>query len=322
MANAVSSFIDGINIGINYAGSRSARADPVSQSVVIAVILFLSGMWVFASNASILISGANFHPGILALFIAMLSSVTNWYFYRITVCANNSDLDDHNIFLCMVLNRSDFIASCLTAVGILLAECGFLFFDPLGGVVIGCIMFKESFEIFGHTSVKAGPSGASFKRSAMYTAGIISCFIIGFYANSLIGTLNRRTIVLVPSQGTQLDSQVDTVLGRAQYFIIINTRDNTAKAILNTNRYLKNDVSNDVLAIIKENNVGIVLAQNIGTEMFKDLRLAGVRMYYIVRLGTVQAILSDYQNGQLELAANPNVNKGFGRTNIRWFAPW
>ena len=156
----------------------------------------------------------------------------------------------------------------------------------------------------------------------MYTAGIISCCIIGFYTNGLMGTFNQRAIVLIPSQGTQLDSQVDTVLGRAQYFIIINTKNNTAKSILNTSRYLKTDVSNDILTIVKDNNVGIVLAQNIGTEMFNDLRLAGVKMYYINNMGTVQNILSDYQNGQLELATSPNVNKGFGRTNTRWFAPW
>jgi predicted Fe-Mo cluster-binding NifX family protein len=322
MANAVSSFIDGINIGINYAGSRNSKADPFRLSVIIAVIMFLSGMWVFASNGALLISGALFHPGILALFISMLSSVTNWYFYRITVCANESDLDDHNVFLCMILNRSDFIASCITTAGILLAECGYLFFDPLGGVVIGCIMFKESLEILGHASDKKGPSGSSIKRAAMYTAGLLSCCIVGFYASDLAGTLNRRAIVLVPSRGTQLESQVDTVLGRAQYFIIINTKNNTAKAVLNTSRYLKTDVSNDILALVKENNVGVVLAQNIGTEMFNDLRLAGVKMYYIGRLGTVRDILSDYQNGQMEPAASPNVNKGFGRTRIRWFAPW
>ena len=322
VSNAVSSFTDCINIGINYAGSRSSTPDPFRQSLIIATIMFLSAVWVCANNVVTLISGVMLRPGLWALFIAVFASVINWYHYRITVCANKSNLDDQNVLLCMIICKSDFFASGITSVGILLAVNGLLFFDPLCGIVIGCIMFSESFEILDHAFAKQGPSGASIKRFAMVTAGLLSCCIIGFYINDALGILNRRAIVLVPSQGTQIDSPVDTVLGRAQFFIIINTKNNTIKSITNTSRYLKTDVSNDLLALLKDNNVGVILAHNIGAELFTDLRIAGVRMYYIDRPGTVRDTLSAYQNGQFELATGPNVKKGFGRNEIRWFAPW
>jgi len=322
VSNAVSSFTDCINVGINYAGSRSKTLDPFGQSLIIATVMSLSAVWVCAANAVALISGVVLRPGLWALVISVFASALNWHQYRITVCANKSNLDDQNVLLCMILCRSDFIASCVTSVGILLAVTGLVFFDPLCGIVIGCIMFRESFEILGHASAKQGPSGPSRKRFAMYTAGLLSCCIIGFYTNNALDILNRRAIVLVPSQGTQIDSPVDTLLGRAEFFIIINTKNNTVKSITNTSRYLKTDVSNDFLALLKDNNVGVILAHNIGAELFTDLRIAGVRVYYFERLGTIRATFSDYQNGQFELATAPTVKKGFGRNKIRFFAPW
>lgn len=322
VSNAVSSFTDCINIGINYAGSRGSTPDPFGQSLIIATIMFLSAVWVCAANAVALISGVMLRPGLWALFISLVATVVNWNQYRITVCAHKSKLDDQNVLLCMILCRSDFIASGITSVGIVLTLTGLLFFDPLCGIFIGCIMFRESFHILNHALAKQGPSGASRKRLAMYTAGLLSCCIIGFYINDALGILNRRAIILVPSQGTQIDSPVDTLLGRAQFFIIINTKNNTIKSITNTSRYLKTDVSNDLLAMLKDNNVGVILAQNIGAELFTDLQIEGVRIYYFERPGTIQDTLSDYQNGQLKLATGPTVKKGFGRNKIRFFAPW
>ena len=322
VSNALSSFTDCINIGVNYVGSRSRTPDPFGQSLIIATIMFLSAVWVCAANAVAFISGVMLRPGLWALFISVVATLVNWQQYRTTACAHQSKLDDQNVLLCMILSRSDFIASGITSAGIVLTLAGLLFFDPLCGILIGCIMFRESFDILDHAFAKQGPSGASRKRLAMYTAGLLSCCIIGFYINDALGILYRRAIILVPSQGAQIDSPVDKLLGRAQFFMIINTNDNTIKSITNTSRYLKTDVSNDLLAMLKDNDVGVILAQNLGAELFTDLRIEGVRIYYFDKPGTIRSTLSDYQNGQLKLATGPTVNKGFGRSEIRLFSPW
>lgn len=322
IASAICSFVDCIIFGINYTGASKGRQGSVWQSTLIASLMFVLGAGVCADNILILISDKMAHPGLLALAVAVLFVILSCYFYKVSVCTNEVIDDDHNILLCRLLNRSNFYCSCLAFIGIVLAECGVLFLDPVCGVIIGCIMIKESYEIYKLSFTEQQPLAVSVKRLVMVFTGILCFCIMGFYMHAITGVLSSRLIILIPSQGMQFDSQADSVLGRAGYFAIIDTKNNEMKAVLNINKYSQNDVSVDLLAIIKANNVGVVLAQNIGEEMFYDLKLEGIRTYLVDKPGTIMDTLSSYQNGQFKKAAAPNVIRGFGRSRIRWLSPW
>ena len=322
VADAMHSLADTVSFGINYAGAASGASKnkpAYVQSVLIGAIILLMGIWIFADNVAILIKGTAAHPGLFGLIVAGASLLVNWHLYRLTGCASRK-FNDPNLFICNVQNRSNFFAACLTLAGVLLAELGLVFFDPLCAIIIGYLLFNGAAEIFKEAFAQTPTSPLLSKQYVLLFVGILACGIIGFFVYDIQSTIGRREVVLIPARGPLVTSQVDRVLGRARYFVIIDTAGRTMLPIENKSRYLQGDVSDSVIAIIRDNKVNVVLAENIGVEMFADLEAAHVRMYYIDRRGTVETILSDYKRGSLPIARAPNVQKGYGK--VRWLAPW
>jgi len=154
----------------------------------------------------------------------------------------------------------------------------------------------------------------------MLAVGILSCFIVAFYAYRVTDNLSHNKVILIPAQGTTIASPVDAVLGRAQYFIIMDLRANTMTLFSNEVRLYNADVSNNLVAIVRDKRVDAVIAYKIGTEMFADLQAEGVKMYYVNEPTTVERVISDYQHNRLEVAMVPNVSQRYGQ--IGWLRPW
>jgi len=321
VADAVHTLSDVIGFGVNYVGLRtmSPSSDTATfiQSTLIGTIVLLSGVWIFADNTVLLLTSEPLHPGLLGLVVAGASILTNCYLF---VCSRrvSRESNDSNTFICMVQNKTNLFASCLAFAGMLLADLGFVVFDPICALVVGCLLFKASFDVFQHTAAKQSSLVASHKPFVLVTVGTLACCIVGFFVHDFLA---REEVILVPAQGIAMTSPVDSVLGRADYFIILNA-DNTVTTVPNSTRYASGDVSDVFIGTVKINKVNTVLASKIGTEMFSDLQSEGVKMYYIDRLGTVGQILSDYRKGAFRLARSSNVAKGYGRNTMRWLRPW
>lgn len=321
VADAVHTLSDVFGFGVNYVGARatSSCTDTGSffQGALIGTIVFLSGVWIFADNTVLLLSAEPLHPGLLGLVVAGVSILVNCYLFACSRRASGES-NDSNTFICMVQNETNLFSSCLAFAGMLLADLGLVIFDPICALAVGCLLFKASYEVFQHTFAEQSSLALSHKRRVLATAGALALCIVGFFVH---GTFMRDEVILVPAQGIAMTSPVDSVLGRADYYVILNP-DKTVTTVTSGARYVSGDVSDNFIGTVRINKVNTVLASKIGTEMFSDLRSAGVRMFYFDQPGTVEQIIADYRNGAFQRARTSNVAKGYGRNKVRWLRPW
>jgi predicted Fe-Mo cluster-binding NifX family protein len=318
VADAVHSLSDSVASGFVFVGDRW-KPDAASSAVFnpgdrVAAVFFLSGIWICCSSVTSLIVGSA-RPGLFALAVAVVSLPANWYLRKVSACASKK-YDDAGIYLCKVQNRTNFVTAVLSLVGVLLADLGLVFCDALVAVIIGAVLVGSGAEVF--TQTRAGQSAAA-RRTALSIVAALSLGIAGYF---VYGYVARTDIVLIPAQGATTASPVDSLLGRGHYFLILDTKKHTYKPIQNEARRYEGDVSENLLAIIKTNDVDVVVARKIGAEAYSDLRAKKVRMYYVETPGTVSEALLDYKRGKLSVATAPNVGKGYGRSNVRWLSPW
>jgi len=326
IADAMHSLADTVCFGINYVGSRSSAHDQaraaLRRSCVIGSAIVISGVWVCADNVATLSVGDLSRPGLSGLVVAVVSTCTNWRLWRTSECAR-SRASSPEIAVCAVQNRTNFFAACLSLLGVLLADAGLVFLDPACALMIGVLMISSGVEILRDSFAERRPYVARVRQNVLRIVGVLICVILSFYGYQTLKNLGHDDhVVLIPAQGTTTASQADTVLGRAICFISINTRTNQMVAFLNQERYARADVSNNLITIVKSQKVDVVLAHNIGVEVFADLRAEGVKMYYFDVPTTVGQAVFDYKDRRLEKATAPNVGKGYGRGEIGWMRPW
>ncbi len=325
VADALHSLTDTASFGVNYADARTNDDKPHDElrrlNAVTIVVMFVAGLGVIGHATSLLALGLLVHPAVLAPVVAFVAVVGNGYLYLQSKRIHSRSKDSHT-FLCVVQNRANFFSSCLALVGISLAEFGFMAFDPICAILIGCLMCGAAFVLFKETSGNRTPSAVLARQGSLLCASVLSFCVVAYYAYDVQESLSRENVILIPSSGPTPASPVDDLLGRAHYFFIVNTDRNYSTMVPNTARQYPGDVSDPLLAIIEANNVKTVLASKIGKEMFDDLRRANVGMHFIDYPATVQDILVLHQHQRLELASAPNVGKGYGRGQVRWLSPW
>jgi len=322
VAEALHSFSDCFAFGINYYGVRTKQISELLQSVLIGTIMFVSGVWVCSDNVATIVSRIPLRPGVFALLVAGISILANGYLYMVSVCTQKKDSDNGNVFMFMVQNKTNLYAACFGFLGIFLAILGLVYFDPVGALFIGFFQIQGAVQIFKECFEKKGARTLVIRKRLSIFLVVLTLCIIGLFTQSVVTTLARRNIILVPSEGPSLDSSASTLLGRAAYFCIIDLSKNIFTMDLNKSRYYNVEENVVLGAIVKEHNVGIVLAGNVGPRMFSTLRDKGIRIYYFESPASVGNVFSDYQAGRLQIAASANTFTGFGRSQVQWLRPW
>lgn len=323
VAEAVHSFSDCFAFGVNYYGTLNRRVSVLTQSVLIGAIMFVSGMWICADSLAIIVSRIPARPGLFALLVAGISIVVNGHLYRVSACTHRLDPKNSNVFMFMVQNKTNLFAACFGFGGILFAVLGFVYFDPVGAIFIGCFQIHGALQIFKECfeKVRAKSAGETKKRIAL-SLGVLSLGIIVLFTASVMTTLARRNMILIPSEGATIDSPVSNLLGRAPFFCIIDQKKGTVTMHQNKSRFYNVEEDRIVGSTVQNHGVGVVVAGKVGPKMFTALRDKGVRIYYFDAVKSVSAVVSDYQAGRLEFAAAANSTTGFGRTQVRWLGPW
>jgi predicted Fe-Mo cluster-binding NifX family protein len=325
LADAIHSLMDTIAFGVNYAGadvaSRFPRAAPYRQKIVIGCLILTSGVWLCASNAALLICGSLVHPGLTGLVLAAASVVANHRLHKRSSCLRRQT-NDPDVVVCAVQNRTNYWASWVSLGGVLLTELGVMVADPLSAFIIGTLLVGSAFAVFNEGFAARPATGGWRKRAVMRTAAALSFAIMGFFAVRVYATMGRSDVILVPAQGPTLASPADSVLGRAEYFVIVDRRKQVTTPLVNTNRFLQGDVSIGLIATVKAYDVDVVLAEKVGTEMFKDLVDAHVRIYYFEGTPSVERAVSDFAHDRLTFARGPNVSRKYGMSGIGWLQPW
>lgn len=322
VAEAVQSLMDSITFGAHYYGDRSDKGSLSLPLVTIGIIMFLSGIWICSDSLSTIISHIPARPGLFALIVIGISIFVNGHLYMVSSCIDRYSPDSKDNILCLVQNRTNFLSSCFAFAGILLAVLGFVYFDPLAAVVVGCFQIYGSLQILSESLNEEVRKAAVIKQRLSAALGILTFGIMVFFTVNVFNELGRRNVVLVPSEGNVIESPVSSILGWAPYFCIADLKENTMNMYANQGHYSVEEGSVFLSELVKSNNVGVVLAYNVGPDVFASLRMLGVRFYYLDLPETVGTAITAYQEDRLRLATAANVAKKFGRSRIGWLRPW
>jgi len=113
----------------------------------IGILLFLTGLFIIKDSIMAIIRNRLTEPGILNLWIALISiGVKEWmyrYTYREGQRINNKALmaDAHH-------HRSDALSSIAAFIGVIGARMGYLIADSIGGFIVALFILHMGYEIF------------------------------------------------------------------------------------------------------------------------------------------------------------------------------
>lgn len=114
--------------------------------------------------------------------------------------------------------------------------------------------------------------------------------------------------ICVTTTGTNLDAQIDSVFGRARYFLLVDSETLETEAIKNVPGAHGAGVQAAQMMVDKA--AGVVLTGNVGPNAFQGLTVAGIQIY-IGAKGTVRDALAAYKTGTLQTAGGP-TSQGHG----------
>ena len=122
--------------------------------------------------------------------------------------------------------------------------------------------------------------------------------------------------VAISSNGTTLESNVDTRFGRCPYFIFYNTGDDTFSHVENQSRQAMGGAGVQAAQMIVNQNVEAVITGNIGPNAYKVLSAASINVYSGTT-GTVENAIDRLKKDELKSSEGPDVVPHFG-TGPKW----
>jgi predicted Fe-Mo cluster-binding NifX family protein len=119
--------------------------------------------------------------------------------------------------------------------------------------------------------------------------------------------------IAISSQGKDMNAPVDSRMGRAQQFLIIDMETMACEVLENPNIGAAGGAGIQTAQLLVSKGAQAVITGNCGPNAFTTLQAAGVQVY-IGASGTIQQALEQYQQDQLQVANQPNVGGHYGTT--------
>lgn len=117
--------------------------------------------------------------------------------------------------------------------------------------------------------------------------------------------------ICITSQGSDLNSEVDSRFGRCAYFIIIDTDTMDYEAIENPNIHATGGVGIKSAQFVVNKDAKAVITGNCGPNAFHTLKSANIHIITGAK-GAVKEMLEKYKEGSLKPINSPNVSGKFG----------
>ena len=117
--------------------------------------------------------------------------------------------------------------------------------------------------------------------------------------------------VLITSQGTSLESNVDPRFGRAPYFVLVEGDTNQVEAVENPYGDAMGGAGIQAAQLAIEKGAKVVLTGNVGPNAYATLQSAGI-VIHVGTSGTVADALKKFQQGGLDKASGPSVGSKSG----------
>lgn len=117
--------------------------------------------------------------------------------------------------------------------------------------------------------------------------------------------------ICITSQGSDLNSEVDSRFGRCAYFIIIDTETMDFESIENPNIHAVGGVGIRSAQFVSNKAVNTVITGNCGPNAFHTLKSANIDVITGAK-GKVKNIVEQYKSGSLKTDSGPSVSPKFG----------
>lgn len=114
---------------------------------ILAVLLFITAIGIGYNGISLIISKNYSHPGVSAVWAALISIVIKEAMYHYTVRVANR-INSPALKADAWHHRSDALSSIGTLIGIAGARLGFEFLDPVAAIVVSIMIIKVAFDIY------------------------------------------------------------------------------------------------------------------------------------------------------------------------------
>jgi len=118
--------------------------------------------------------------------------------------------------------------------------------------------------------------------------------------------------ICVTAAGTTLDSSVDPRVGRAAYFIIVDSETMAFEAVPNTAVGAMSGAGIQAAQTIASKGVNVLITGNVGPNAFQALASAGIEIV-VGAYGIVREVIEKYKRGELKGTGAPTVGGHFGR---------
>lgn len=122
------------------------RAETIA-SLFAAFIMMTVGIQVIIDTFSKLFTSETTHPDMLTAWTALSAAVIMFMVYRYNLSLSKK-IESSSLYAAAQDNRSDAFVSIGAFVGIIGAQLGLFWLDPLAGLVVGIIICKTAWDIF------------------------------------------------------------------------------------------------------------------------------------------------------------------------------
>jgi predicted Fe-Mo cluster-binding NifX family protein len=113
--------------------------------------------------------------------------------------------------------------------------------------------------------------------------------------------------IVITAKGNTLDAAVDPRFGRAAYFIVFDTENETFEVIDNSAAAgLGGGAGVQAGAAVTRHNPQAVITGHCGPKAFRTLQAASIEVFTGAK-GTVAEAIADHKNGKLSAVNGPDV---------------
>ena len=133
-------------------------------SLVIGVILICASIIITVTSLTSILEGIIPEPGILAVWAAAISVVTNEILFRHSLCIGKQ-MDSPAMIANAWQNRADVYSSLAVLVGVFGARMGFTLLDPVAAIIVGFMIARSGISIL--ISGFKGMTDQSFDRGML-----------------------------------------------------------------------------------------------------------------------------------------------------------
>jgi len=116
----------------------------------------------------------------------------------------------------------------------------------------------------------------------------------------------------VTAAGSTLDAAVDPRVGRAAYFVIVDSETMAFEAVPNMAAGAMSGAGIQAAQEIARKGVSVLITGNVGPNAFQALASAGIKIV-VGASGTVREVIEKYKRGELRETSASTVGGHFGR---------